>query len=1266
MTKKSLLTMAALAALVLSLFLPVASFAVQYDGAAIKEQFHPQGFTDSIHFDDGKLFIDSTRTDATKFRWVRLNAPQQLGGDIQLQLDYTLNYLNHFTGIELELRSLEKDAFSVSLRREQRQAGKHFLTAVITVGGKQVLKQEKPFGAYIGALCLQRTGKRLVLSALDSKGKIHPVAEYEDFPALPASGAIKFTAAPRTHGKVQLRSFQSTCTQRLDSARYPVFAPQRLIGEATLFPMEGVVAAASGECTLQPGQTVIAAVRGVANLRNIQLAFNADAPVKVTAFQCGNQEPAVTGEVLHWDEANAEIKSAERRIHLGGWLGRHCRDRQWDYSMISLAPCFFFEFTPAGNAPVRLSQVSLHAAPLAPATPLDGAIANSHFNSQGVLIPQENGQPILLSGKTLPITTGQAVGDGFVANNLLLDGEESAITIPVNRNAQTIGMLHAAGKQPAKSAAALAACQILYTDGTTATEFFTLRWNTGIYNMDFMPRGFGDFSWWGPISFPRSTVLPFPKGAYGEIYDALHYTRMINPHPEKTIRKLTLYKLPGNNCQFLTCGIRLDSPQDSASYATIEADESALVPGKEVTVRILAHGLAAKRLPQDGNLPIFLTRGKERYQVASAKVRHHGDFAIARSTITIPKNHHFQPGPAFLNAQGITSPRLGVMPEEHGKFLYTIIAGFATPRVDFDRIRRIGFDTVKIVTPWEESPEGNITFSRMENYTRFLRENGLNYTIRNHIRMNRGPKYFADQATFLQRYHLDGRVEARPQIDPADSWAVERIVNLYRETARQAIAHNAASINANYGLRPETGLRRVEMGQASLKQFRELLQEKFPLEQLNKATGMTYRSHQDFQPLDLYKDASGFLLKEYLRMHHANLAKAQRAVTQAIREEGYTGHLTYNVSFHPIEHILIGANTRCYLELSREFPPASLFHESSDRYSLSFAKWMLAKRTLDLPYGDEGCLTPPPDMPNRMAFIWMAMMQCFDTITCQWFAGKPGMLELGSLKSLHGLLYDAEYLPDDFSLAMALDSGFSEAPKTIRSTLHGSTTTHYALASTLRELNLNPDRYVVDAFPELHDQAKGKLIIDDISRAISPEFAQQLEGLIRSGKVFLASVETDEVNNHAFLRRFQIHPEKIAKDAMITRNVGKGKVVFLNRPWFSPGWEPGLPQAQRQQILELLTQLGDFTPLVQCDTPNVMVTPYRAKNGDLLLQVVNIRSTAATTTVRWKKSLATEKYFDHTTGETGTPSTDGEYHTAQITINPLDATVLRIRRSHQP
>ncbi|MDD3153901.1 MAG: hypothetical protein PHS41_03465 [Victivallaceae bacterium] len=1226
-------------------------------------QWSKEGFQGAFQVENGKFFYDSAKANANeKYRWARVSDPRNLAGDFRARLAYTIAFLHHYNGFELEVRSLEKDAFLVTLRREQKAQGKHQLLATVSGKGRQTVRKEIPYGAFIGALIVRREKGKLILEAENSKGAVSPVLEIADFPAAPAKAAVKFSSPARTQSKVEIREFSAESKTQLSHAQYPVFAPVRKISTAELLDSKRAKVLPDGTISIEHGGRAVLVLNMPSHLKNIRLHLPAEGALKVTAVPVGRNEPTVVGEAILWDETAQPEGLRERIIAPGGFLTRHPFARKWDYPLLTENTPLFLTIEPAGKEKVRIGAMTLHAAAMLPGEPQIFPPSNASFDRSGLLVPPAKGESIALSGKPLPLRSGDQLDGKFVVAPHLLSAKRDGFTFPVGRQIDAVEVVHTAGRQLAGETPIPAAYQFLYDDNSTATEFVTLRWNTGIYHSDFLPRGSADYTWWGPVGFPRCELIAFPRGAYGQSYDGAYRTMLVNPHPERKVKNLSLYRMPGNTSEFLLLSMRL-LERGTLTLGAVEPKDTQWTANTRVPVQFFLWSPGGRELPE-GLRPAMLCRGKTKIPAGEVSFVRKGQYSYGQFDCPVPANRTLPPGPAQLVAAGVSSPLLGVMPEGKQNFHYSMICGPNEARADFERMRRIGFDTVKLVIPWSEEKPGMVRFPGHETYLERITSNQLQFSIRNHIRFKRGPEYFAKQAVFQQRYAPGKPVEERPQIDPADPWTVERIVNLYRETARFARAKNAVSINVNYGLRPETGLGRIDMGAASLAMFRKRLGKNFSLAEINRNTKRHYASFEEIVPLDLYTDASGFLLREYLRMHHENLASAQRKVMQAIREEGYQGHLVSNVSFHPIEQKLIGANTGAYLRLSKEFPPAALYHETSDRYSLSFVKFLSSKRTLNLPYGDEGCLTPPPDLQNRMAYLWMGTMQCFDALCCQWFGGKPGMLNVAAIKPFHAMLYEAEYLPDDFQLALALDSGFAEAPETVRSRLHGRTGSHYGLINTLRELNLNADRYWIDEFPELDKNARHRLMIDDISRAISPAFGARIEKFVRDGGVFLASSETDRCNHHAFLKRFGIDPAKSAPGAIVRKTAGKGMVILRNARWETGSWDPGLAEAKRRNISTLITEAGKFLPNVKSDKANVAVTPYRAKNGDLLIQAVNLAAAPARVRISWKKTMVKgSRAYDHATGTFVEGTDDGRYRSADFEIMPMNATVISVKEN---
>ncbi|MDR1284373.1 MAG: beta-galactosidase [Opitutaceae bacterium] len=617
---------------------------------------------------------------------------------------------------------------------------------------------------------------------------------------------------------------------------------------------------------------------------------------------------------------------------------------------------------------------------------------------------------------------------------------------------------------------------------------------------------------------------------------------------------------------------------------------------------------------------------------------------------------------------------------------YTMIAGGGEPRGEFERIYRLGYDATRIHVNWTklEPGPGKYDFTQTREWFAKISGEGLKIGLRPH---SAGiPAHVREKAPPPSVWK-DGADTPLGTPDTAHPCYRERVVKYYAALAQMASEYPAVtSINANYlvassasgaGLHARGGLHHSP---ERLRLLAGYLEKHYTPGEFNRRAGFLPKTFADVTPEMIVNDKSRTLLPAYTRVLLDHVGELEREVAKAVREAGFRGHLAFNTNYHPSEQALLGQPATASLRASREFFPGSVFHETSDRYCLSFAKWLAAKRTLDLPYGDEGCLNPPPYEQNLLAYHWMGMMQCFDSLYCQWFGGRPATQNIAFIKPYHQILYNAEYLPDPVCLATALDYGVAASPDIFKASLHQSAMAHYGLANLFRAANINPDRYLLAEFPEADANVKTKLLVDDISKEVSAGYGDRLEKFIRDGGVFIASLDTDKLNAHAFLERFgltvtagKLNDTDGAASVQtgtarnyLEKNIGArgGKIIVLQGTWANGGFDPGGDPGMLAFARELFVRHGGFTPQVTSDTVNVFVTPYRAGNGDLLLHVLNITSARQTTIITAARRLApaARTLTNHDTGAVTPvdPGADDTAWRATVTLPPLNATVLRL------
>jgi hypothetical protein len=258
---------------------------------------------------------------------------------------------------------------------------------------------------------------------------------------------------------------------------------------------------------------------------------------------------------------------------------------------------------------------------------------------------------------------------------------------------------------------------------------------------------------------------------------------------------------------------------------------------------------------------------------------------------------------------------------------------------------------------------------------------------------------------------------------------------------------------------------------------------------------------------------------------------------------------------------------------------------------------------------------------------------------------------------------------------------------------------HYGLANVLRAINLNADRYVADRFPET-DRSTPRLILDDLSRYLDDGFAERLEALVRAGACLVVSPATDELRKHRFLTRygltvaplppatrmviggqavamsgdkFSIGGEDLTVDArwdngdaaIASRALGQGRVVVLGRSWDQWSHDLNTPAPYLDLCRDILCRYGEFTPNVRSSVVNVDVTPYRARDGALLLNVFNHRSTDQIVDLAVRQDLVAgpARFADLGQGVDLEPQQEGGYWRVRTGVPSLTSTVIRIESS---
>ena len=1242
------------------------------------------GSNGSFDFSGGRLRW-SAQPAAEHHRWGAFRATPLLGGDVAVEAIFKIAALDHWNSFRLELAAPDQKRWSASISRTQENPGEEFLILSIRDGSREPVIHKVENHERSLSLRMERKNGKLLFSQCGNDGTSIPIGNFDCNYSGPVQIGINFDSPINTRHDVTLQKLRFHCSEQLPEVFSPTYNSMKKSSDGEILFTEATEREPDGTLRIAPNGRVIVAARCRPASRNWSFRFLSEGALKIKCILPGSAETLQLSDAVLWDdpdvqrgEGNAPVP---RQVDLEQTVLRFPGERNWPLSHVTFSGIFFFEITPAGTESVRFRQPELHCRELHapapfPASATVSATEAAFRDSSGEFIALQWPVPAASQGffSTMELPNPDEILRNtrplFHYNPTLLSPRAPSVEIRIGQRAGALEILHAAGQQQPGDSEIAALYLIVYDDGTTEPAFATLRWNCGVFADGMIPeaaeRG-PDNTWWGPPRFGWAGAVYLPQKPYGATWHTLYRTELRNPAPEKVIRSLIVSQLPEDRREFLLAAVTVRTPEHT-SFAVTEPECAVLTDGEAVGVNVYEYRACPV---SDASYPFRMEKSAAAFQEFEPVTLHRsGPFGFGRTTF-VPDSSELGPGPVTLRAGEIYSSRLSLMdrpsPDDR-PFYYTMIAGGHEPYADFDRLKRLGYDAVKIHINWKLDADGNPDFSEWPERFERINRAGLSVAIRNLFQL---PEAFRSEIPRTHLWKNGGETvnENIWDIDISNPVYRRKLVDYYRRVGElAAAAPNVMGINANYGQRNpifENGA--LIYSDTSLAALRQYLAAHTSLDELNARTGLRLRSFAELTPQMIAEDRSGTLLPAYSRQNEETGSQLIRDIAEAIRSTGCDAHLTFNVNFHPIENKLSGQTFAEYLRVGMEYAPGSLFHETSERYTLSFVKYLAAARTCGLLYGDE-CCQPPPSYEHLMfAYLWMGMMQCFESNYCQWWGGKPATQNIAQLKAYHKLLCNAEYLPDPVTLALSLETGHEETPSTAAVPLHTRPASHYGLANLLRELNINADRYMIDEFPQLDANVKSRLLIDDHSRWMPKSFGDRIERFIRNGGTFLASLETDVLNDYAFFRRFGIEDVKQLSGGdfplpIFEQDVGRGKLaIFLGN--YAAGWDPGRPEEKRRNWREIMTRLGEFQPLVSSSFANLFVTPYRSKNGDVLISCINITAAAQTAEIDFSEGLLPQDEFrvlDLGTGLELPPRRKDGRVTVNVTLPAINSTVLRI------
>ncbi len=1244
-----------------------------------------------INTDGGMTRFNSQKGDTSTFRWANLTTGKIMEGDFTVEFSYQIRQMDHFNGLKLTVGSSVKD-WSVNVERRQVEDGKHEVSLTYSVTGRDSKsKGESAFKELgrAGILKMERKGDTMSVSYQPDGGAWREVGSPIKVSTSPAGATLGFSSPKMSNSDVVLRKFTVECDSFVPEAFSPVYLPSTVVADATngqarLVWREGSEVTEDGVVNIGVNGRAIYALQGPLNLKGAQLGWESSGALKVSVTQIGTAETIELGETLVWDRDPAKVPEgvAARSTALSDYVNRYPGPRGWpEHAHITANNLYFVTFQPASTGDVTVAEVRLVGSPLQP-IPTFTAVAETTAASSsddGVTTLSWKVPEACATWfeKKQALKVGEArelAGIPFVVSPTVLNPSCRSVAIDMDVSAGLIHIAHAAGSGYGPTDSHLASYLVVYEDGTTEAIFAVLRWNCGVFASEYLSNGSADYTWWGPPGFVWGAAHYLPHGqSYG--WDAVYVVNYVNPHPEKKMTKVIAYLQPGDMHQFALVGLSVTPPEHAVS-GLVEPEVAAFAPDEPQRLTVMKWS-AVPPAPGDSRDMLAFVKPDARAAVADMTLRSAGSFTCG-SLVVAPAADILAPGPMRVTCAGVSSSLLGWLPTlapTNGAHL-TMIAGGGESAAEWERIHRLGYDAVKIHMQWNKEPEKYDWADWKLRFDR-IRHAGLKIEIRNQADWL--PKWLIAQIKTIGRVDASGATVAgapnRVSADPADPVFRNAIVDYYREIGRLAAQYpdDILSINANYGLRfGSVGKNHLKVGSVQIEKFQAYMRDHFSLETIEAKTGLNVKDYSALTPQAVLNDKRGFLMREYARHFSSVVSSLQWDVSRAIRENS-KAHLTFNHPFHNSVGDACGLSLAEYLKIGHDLGPGGPFHETADRFCISFDKWLSAK-SLGLLYGDEGCLAPPTYEHNVLAYQWMLWMQCWDSLYCQWWGGRPGAQNIAWLKPYYHLIGNATYMPDPVSLTLSSEYQHHAAREMLQrgDDFNGFAKRHFGIYNVLLGCNLNADRYMMDAFPEL-DAKTSPLLIDDSNGYIDDAFADRIEQHIRNGGVFVANPNTDRLRDGAFLKRFGVehgkgegvsvlHPRDRYIPGVSVKEVGKGRILMVGEEFWAD-FDPSAPRDYVAFMRKLFSEQAGFRPLVQSSGWCVFVVPYREADGNVLVLVYNINADSRTVTVKLRgDAVPAKSVTDLGSGRHTGIAREGEDYVVETTVGPLACTVLRFEK----
>ncbi|MBN2769208.1 MAG: hypothetical protein JXR90_00780, partial [Spirochaetes bacterium] len=172
----------------------------------VKDNVKISGPKDCISTAQGKIIYSSKNGDMKKHRWLNLKALAPLVKNFSAECSFGINYLHHWNGIKLVIKS-ESGGWSVEMQRRQQKKGQNELALITQIGGEKNITAVQETAKELSLKIVRKEDLLLFYRQL-SNGNWEQIFEPVKVTTENAKATVNCWSPPHSSSQIIIRKFK--------------------------------------------------------------------------------------------------------------------------------------------------------------------------------------------------------------------------------------------------------------------------------------------------------------------------------------------------------------------------------------------------------------------------------------------------------------------------------------------------------------------------------------------------------------------------------------------------------------------------------------------------------------------------------------------------------------------------------------------------------------------------------------------------------------------------------------------------------------------------------------------------------------------------------------------------------------------------------------------------------------------------------------------------------------------------------------------------